>query len=68
MASERRVHAWPALMSLEIAGEYLSLSKDKVYDMAAAGAFPLRKVGTRTLILKSDLDDWIERNFKGAAA
>lgn len=65
--AERRVHAWPALMSLDIAGEYLSLSRDKVYDMAVEGAFPLRKVGTRTLIRKSDIDAWIEQRFGSAA-
>jgi excisionase family DNA binding protein len=35
------------------------LGRSSIYEALASGQLPARKFGKRTLILKSDFDDWI---------
>jgi excisionase family DNA binding protein len=57
------INAWPALMSVEAAAQYIGLGRDKVYDLMNAGEIGKHKEGARTLIRRSDLDEWVERKF-----
>jgi excisionase family DNA binding protein len=49
-----------SMLSVAEACEYLKVRKSCLYALIGAGDLPARKLGTRTLILKSDADDLIE--------
>jgi excisionase family DNA binding protein len=56
------IAAWPALMGLDTAARYCGVSRRWI-ELALADdkGFPrATKLGARTLLKKSDLDDWIE--------
>jgi excisionase family DNA binding protein len=48
------------MLSVAEACEYLKVRKSFLYVLIGSGDLPARKLGTRTLILKSDADDLIE--------
>jgi excisionase family DNA binding protein len=48
------------MLSVAEACEYLKVRKSFLYVLIGSGDLPARKLGTRTVILKSDADDLIE--------
>ena len=49
------------MLSVADACEYLKIRKSLLYELIARGDLPARKLAARTLILKCDADDFIER-------
>jgi excisionase family DNA binding protein len=49
------------MLSVPEACAYLKIRKSALYLLIGSGDLPARKLGARTLILKSDADDLIER-------
>jgi excisionase family DNA binding protein len=47
-----------AFNSVAAAAQYIGISRGRLYELMAAGIIPARKMGTRTLILRSDLEAW----------
>lgn len=41
------------------AGQYLSIGRGLVYKLAKSGDLPIRKIGDRSIILKEDLDAFL---------
>lgn len=41
--------------------EAVGISRTKLYEVIGAGDLRARKLGTRTVILKVDLDAWLDR-------
>jgi len=48
------------MLSVAEACAYLKIRKSLLYTLIGSGDLPARKLGTRTFILKSDADDFIE--------
>ena len=46
-------------LSVEEAAAYTTLSTQTIYNWISQGRIPYHKVGSRTLLLRSDLDDLI---------
>ena len=38
-----------------------AIGRTKFYELVATGEIPIRKIGKKTLVVASDLRDWIER-------
>lgn len=51
------------LITAKEAGQYLSLSTDTIYRMAAMKKLPYLKIGDRVLFDIKTLDQWIERHL-----
>jgi len=51
------------LITAKEASQYLSLSTDTIYQMAASKKLPYLKIGARVLFDLRSLDQWIERNM-----
>ena len=54
----------PEVLTIEEAAEFLRLSKDTVYSLAAGGLIPARKVGASWRILRSALEDWLRGGYE----
>lgn len=50
----------PIAIGIKEAASIIGVSRAKMYQLLGSGALPARKVGNRTLILKSDLQNFIE--------
>jgi excisionase family DNA binding protein len=46
------------LLSVAEAAQVLGVCRDTVYDLAAAGRIPARKIGTRLMIPRARLEEW----------
>jgi len=51
----------PAALSVNAATMYLSLSRDRLYELMSSGTIPSLKVGGRRLLLRADLDEFLLR-------
>lgn len=49
----------PAAFDTLQAARYVGIGKTMLFDEIKAGRIPTRKIGRRTLILRSDLDAWL---------
>lgn len=49
-------------MDLPMVCDYLRLSKSKVYKMVSGNSIPHRKIGTRTLFVTEEIDNWVLNN------
>jgi excisionase family DNA binding protein len=38
-----------------------AIGRTKFYELVASGEIPVRKIGKKTLVAASDLQDWVER-------
>ena len=47
-------------LSIAEASSYLGISRGSLYKLVGAGDLPARKVGSRTIILRDDLDRFLE--------
>lgn len=47
-------------LSVGQALETLGLGRTKIYELIKSGELPARKVGSRTLILQSDMEDFLQ--------
>ncbi len=59
----RKIPELRRLITAKEAGQYLSLSTDTIYRMAASKRLPYLKIGDRVLFDVKSLDQWIERNL-----
>jgi excisionase family DNA binding protein len=41
--------------------ELVGIGRTKLYEVIGTGELPVKKLGNRTLVLASDLDEWIAR-------
>jgi excisionase family DNA binding protein len=57
-----------AFSSVAAAAQYIGISRGRLYELITAGTIPARKMGTRTLILRSDLETWAQSLPRRAAA
>lgn len=44
------------------------IGRTKLYELHKAGELPFRKIGSRTLIKRADLETLLDRNLAGASA
>ncbi len=51
------------LITAKEASQYLSLSTDTIYQMAASKKLPYLKIGARVLFDIKSLDQWVERHL-----
>lgn len=59
--------AWPAMMKDRRAAAYLDLSRAKLWQLSAIGELtPIKLPGRVTRFTRDDLDNFIERQIKGA--
>lgn len=49
----------PAALDTATAARYVGIGKTMLFEEIKAGRIPSRKIGRRTLILRSDLDAWL---------
>ncbi len=49
----------PAAYTVSGFCDWAGISRSKVYDEAAKGRLPIRKVGKRALILRADAEEWL---------
>lgn len=47
-------------ISVSDALDYLAIGRSKMYDLLASGAIPYCKVGSRTVIKRTDLDEYMQ--------
>ena len=59
----RKIPELRRLITAKEASQYLSLSTDTVYRMAAAKKLPYLKIGDRVLFDIKSLDQWVEKNL-----
>ncbi len=59
----RKIPELRRLITAKEAGQYLSLSTDTIYRMAASKKLPYLKIGDRVLFDVKSLDHWIEKNL-----
>ncbi len=59
----RKIPELRRLITAKEASQYLSLSTDTVYRMAASKKLPYLKIGDRVLFDIKSLDQWIEKNL-----
>ena len=59
----RKIPELRRLITAKEASQYLSLSTDTVYRMAATKKLPYLKIGDRVLFDIKSLDQWIEKNL-----
>ena len=59
----RKIPELRRLITAKEASQYLSLSTDTVYRMAASKKLPYLKIGDRVLFDIKSLDQWIERHL-----
>lgn len=52
--------AQPRVMSILDAAAYLGICRGGIYKLAASGQLPLRKIGNRSIILREDLDAYLD--------
>jgi excisionase family DNA binding protein len=55
---QERIH--PKMLSINEACDYTGLGRTLICGFIKSGDLPARKAGRRTLILKADLDDWLD--------
>ena len=48
-------------LSVQEAAEYACCSKQRIYDLRSAGRLPKTGDGSRVLVRRTDLDDYLER-------
>jgi excisionase family DNA binding protein len=51
----------PLLVSIPEAAELLGIKRTKMFELLAAGEIPTRRIGTRSLIAITDLEDFVQR-------
>jgi excisionase family DNA binding protein len=54
-----RITSRPPLLTIRQVGEELNLSRTSVYELIRLGLLPLRKIGGKSLVLASDVDDFV---------
>jgi len=59
----RKIPELRRLITAKEASQYLSLSTDTVYRMAASKKLPYLKIGDRVLFDIKSLDQWVERHL-----
>ncbi len=59
----RKIPELRRLITAKEASQYLSLSTDTVYRMAASKKLPYLKIGDRVLFDIKSLDQWVEKNL-----
>ncbi|HSB03614.1 MAG TPA: helix-turn-helix domain-containing protein [Thermodesulfobacteriota bacterium] len=59
----RKIPELRRLITAKEASQYLSLSKDTVYRMAASKKLPYLKLGDRVLFDIRSLDQWVEKHL-----
>jgi excisionase family DNA binding protein len=59
----RKIPELKRLITAKEASQYLSLSTDTIYRMAASKKLPYLKIGDRVLFDIKALDQWIEKNM-----
>jgi len=59
----RKIPELRRLITAKETSQYLSLSTDTVYRMAAAKKLPYLKIGDRVLFDIKSLDQWVEKNL-----
>lgn len=50
-----------SLMTIDEAASYLRLSRATIYKMVGRGDIVMRKLGCRSFLLRSDIDNYIEK-------
>lgn len=56
----------PLLLSVDSAAQLMGIGRTKAYEMVKCGQLPLVRIGTRVLIPREALEDWIVRHTEGA--
>lgn len=46
-------------MNVPMVSDYLKLSKSSIYKMVSNKTIPHRKIGTRTLFVTEEIDNWV---------
>jgi excisionase family DNA binding protein len=49
-------------LDINMASDYLHLSKSSIYKMVSGKTIPHRKIGTRTLFVVEEIDNWVLNN------
>lgn len=50
----------PRALSIPDAANYVGLSRAGIYNIIRAGGIPVRKIGARSIVLREDLDRFLE--------
>jgi len=53
-------------LTIHEAAQLSGLSVPYLYSLSARGELPVSKVGTRVLILRSELESWLRSKIRGA--
>ncbi len=49
-------------LDIPMVSDYLHLSKSSIYKMVSGKTIPYRKIGTRTLFVTEEIDNWVLNN------